>query len=169
MALKERKALAKVLAAALSGFRRSWFSLLLNRAAVPHSGGGRAAVSGKRRGARRDRRAGLWPQKTERAALCLGLPGAIRTAWTERAPAWACSGLLVDLEEHTWPLASLRVSPVWYTHSNMDSGGWLWQIQGAKARRQSSMTVTYEGDDGWGTSRASHLHLSLWLCPISEA
>lgn len=59
MALKERKALAKVLAAALSGFRRSWFSLCLNRAAVHHSGGGRAAVSGKRRGARRDRRAGL--------------------------------------------------------------------------------------------------------------
>lgn len=42
MALKERKVLAKVLAAALSGFRRSWFSLRLNRAAVPHSGGGRA-------------------------------------------------------------------------------------------------------------------------------
>ena len=100
-ALKERKAWAKVLAAPLSGFRRSWLSLCLNRAAVHRSGGWGAGLQSEGRGGEPTELGALGsdPRKWSGAALCPGLPGAIRTVWTQWAPAGKWSGLAVDLEE----------------------------------------------------------------------
>ena len=102
-ALKERKAPAKVVAAALGGFRRSWFSLRVYRAAIHRPGVGGAGLQSQGRGGEPAElgELGSDPRKQRAAALCPGLPGAIRTAWTQRAPAGKWSGLVVDLEEKT--------------------------------------------------------------------
>ena len=74
-----------------------------NVTALPTEGGVGAGLQSQGRGGEPAELGALGsdPRKQRAAALCPGLPGAIRTVWTQRAPAGKWSGLVVDLEEKT--------------------------------------------------------------------
>ena len=104
--LKEKESTGKSLGCSLEWFQEKlvFFALVKSCHSSPWGGGGvGAGLQSQGRGGEPAELGALGsdPRKQRAAALCPGLPGAIRTVWTQRAPAGKWSGLVVDLEEKT--------------------------------------------------------------------
>ena len=161
--LKGKESAGQSLGCSLRWFQEKlvFFALVQSCHSSPWGGRGRAAVSGKRRGACRARWAGLWPQKTKSSSplprVARGHQNSVDTAGSSREVVRA--GCRPWREDLTY--VKPQCLPVWYTHNNTDGGARSEEIT-SLGRHQSSITVTYDGDD-WDEGQAEPLNC-IWAC-----